>query len=814
MKRLLFLCILLLSLSMHANTKKSNLNDDKNGSISGRILDAKLNQPLPYVNIIIKDKANKTLTGGITLDDGTFKINKIAEGLISIHIQYIGYKTYIKTITIEKGNYDINLGDIKLEEATEDLDAVTIIAETSNVIQKIDRKVINVGKDLTSAGTTAAEMLNNVQSVNVDSQTGNISLRGNENVRVLIDGKPSNISAAQLLRQIPSSSIKQIELITNPSAKYNPEGMSGMINIILHKNANQGFNGNINTGITRGLNTRFNGSIDMNYKTGKVNFFTNYGYNNGKRENIGRIDRFDNNSNQLFAFENDNESNLLKFGADIYLNDKNTLSLYTIQNKFNGFNTSSVKINEDNLLVADSYAAIENERNNETYNFHYKLEFDKKDETLEFEANYSKANSPEFTTNEDFVNPLDTQDIETTFNNYTIDLNNLRKNTLINLDYTNPISKNSKLELGLEYRLDQAENDSDSNQGEFFPDGNGGFIIRDTPNIAFTYDRYIYSAYANYNQKFNKIGLQLGARLEEYEIEGIFNKGTETINVTDNIFTIYPSAFLTYNPTEKNQFQLSYSKRVDRPYIGQINPIRQWSTPRITNVGNPNLRPQFTNSFEFNYTRQLEKGSISFGTFYRRVSDNISRIVNIDPLNNDNVLLTFENFKSNNRYGIETSMSYKITKWWNTNTSTDLYIQKQTGIANGDQLEITNNIFNARINNNFTASKNLRFQLFYMFRGGGRDIQFNRRSMSTVNLGTSLNVLKSKGTISFRVNDIFKGMRFKFEADNPYPSQGQFNWESRTAYLGFMYRFGGGKNKALRRKNRGNNEGGGSGGFI
>lgn len=789
-------------------------DDDKKGTISGKVLDAKLNAPLPYVNVIIKNASGKTLTGGITLDDGTFKIEKITEGKISVIVQYIGYKTFNKEITIGNGNYNINLGNILLEEELESLDAVIVVAETSSVVQKIDRKVINVGKDLTSAGTTASEMLNNVQSVNIDSQTGNISLRGNENVRVLIDGKPSNISAAQLLRQIPSSSIKQIELITNPSAKYSPEGMSGMINIILHKNANQGFNGNINTGLTRGINTRFNGSIDMNYKTGKVNFFTNYGYNSGKSDNKGRINRFDNNSKQRFLFDQDNESHLLKFGADVYLNDKNTLSVYTIQNRFDGFNTSSVKISDNDLLVVDSYTKADTERNNETYNFHYKLEFNKEGEELEFEANYAKAKAPEYTTNEDFETPLDPLDNQSTFNNYTIDLVNIRKNNLLNLDYTNPLSENSKLELGLEYRSDKAENDSDSSQGEFFPNGGGGFDIRDTPNIAFTYDRDIYSAYVNYNQKFNKISLQVGARLEQYEIEAVFDKGAETIKVTDDIFTIYPSAFLTFNPSEKNQFQLSYSRRVDRPNIGQINPIRQWSTPRITNIGNPNLTPQFTNSFEFNYTRQIEKGTFTFGTFYRRVSDNISRIVNRDPLNEDNVLLSFENYKSNNRYGVEVSANYKIAKWWNANASSDLYIQKQTGLANGDQLEITNNVFNARINNNFTASKNLRFQLFYMFQGGGKGIQFEKHSSSTVNLGTSLNVLKSKGTISFRVNDIFKGMRFKFDAVNPYPSQGQFNWESRTAYLGFAYRFGGGKNKALSRKNRDNNEAGGGGGFL
>ncbi len=813
MKKLIALSFLFIGLILNTNATVNN--EFKDGRITGKVIDATLNQPLPYVNVIIKNTKNEIITGGITLDDGTFKITDIPEGEFTVTVQYIGYKSVIKDFTITKGNYKIEIGNIALEEEAEGLDQVTVVAETSTVVQKIDRKVINVGKDLTASGTTASEMLNHVQSVSVDSQTGNISLRGNENVRVLVDGKPSSISASQLLQQIPSTSIKQIELITNPSAKYNPEGMSGIINIILHKNANQGFNGNVNTGVTQGENTRFNGSFDMNYKTGKVNFFTNYGYNTGKQENFGHVNRFDNNSLQEFEFDNDNDSHLLKFGADVYINEKNTLSLYTVQNRFDGLGTGTTKITDDGTVVVDSYNRSDSESNNQTYNFNYKLDFDKEGHDLEFEANYSKAKGPENAVYNDLIDPSDM------FLNYTNDINNIEQNTLLNLDYTNPVSENGKLELGLEYRVNDSENDSDTTQYEFvldgngdqIPDGNGGYLTQQTPEIDFTYDRNIYSAYANYNHQFEKISLQVGARFEQYEVDGVFNKGPETQTVTDDIFSIYPSAFVTFNPSEKNQFQVSYSRRVDRPSVDQINPIRQWSTPRITNVGNPDLKPQFTNSFEFNYTRQIKNGSLTFGTFYRRVNDNISRILNIDPLDEDKVLLSYSNYESNNRYGVEASATYKIAKWWRANASADLYLQKQTGVANGNASEVTNNAFNARLNNSFTATKNLRFQLFYMYRGGGKSIQFERKAMSMVNAGASLNVLDKKGTISFRVNDIFNTAKFEFEAVNPYPSKGQFEGESQTAYLGFAYRFGGGKNKALRRKNRDNNEARG-GGFL
>ena len=305
MKKLILLFILTLSMSSYAQLDKSKIA--KPGTISGKVIDQASKEGLPYVNIVIKDTAKKIITGGITELDGNFKIKNIPEGISLVEIQFIGYKTFSKEINVSNQNRRINLGTVTLSEDATTLDEVEIRAETSTVVQKIDRKVINVGKDLTAAGATASELLNNVQSVSVDSQTGALSLRGNSNVRVLVDGKPTNMSTAQLLQQIPSTSIKSIELITNPSAKYNPEGMSGIINIILNKRANIGFNGSVNSGVTYGQNTRFNGSLDMNYKTGKVNFYTNYGVNTGKNGGGGNVTRTGANaSRQEFIFLNDN----------------------------------------------------------------------------------------------------------------------------------------------------------------------------------------------------------------------------------------------------------------------------------------------------------------------------------------------------------------------------------------------------------------------------------------------------------------------------------------------------------------------------
>jgi outer membrane receptor protein involved in Fe transport len=822
-EKLLISILLLLSFAVYAETKM--VAGDKNGSLTGMIIDEKTNEPLPYVNVIIRDVNQKILTGGITDANGKFVIKKIPKGKNFVEIQYMGYKPYQKQLNFSSKTSAHKLGTVRLEEDTELLGEVTVRAELSTITQKVDRKVVNVGKDLTAAGATASEVLNNVQSVSVDSQTGEVSLRGNENVRILVDGKPTNISPSQLLQQIPSTSIKSIELITNPSAKYNPEGMSGIINIVLNKNVNIGFNGNVNMGVTRGKNTRANGSLDMNYKTGAVNFFLNFGANGGKRNNYGDVFRpsvnkqgqvvLPNDIFQDFEFNSDNNSKLLKVGADIYLNEKNTLSFYTTQNFFDGLTEGTTKIYRDDVL--DNHTTLRSESDNTTgtYNLNYKVDFEKEGHNLEFEATYSDSDAPEDAISKQLLNANDLT------SNYTDDVENAYNNTLLNLDYTNPLSENTKLELGLELRINNTDNSRITNQHDFvyddmgnrIPDGDW-FETEQEPNSAFAYDRNIYSGYVNLNHKMDRFTVQLGARFEQYEVDGEFMKGDETAKYTDSRFTIYPSAFFTYNVGERNQLQLSYSRRVDRPSIKQVNPIREWSTPLISSVGNPNLDPQFTNSFEFNYVKGLKKGSLTFGVFYRRVTDNISRVLNKDLFDEEKVELSYFNTDSNDRYGFELSANYRWAKWWSMSASSDLYVQKETGVSNGENLEITNNSFNVRVSNSFTATKKLRFQLFAMYRGGGENLQFEVDPMWMINTGASYTILKGKGTLTFRVNDIFKGMQFKFNSQVPYYQYGDFHWESRTAYLGFSYRFGKGKNKAKQRKRRDNRETKGSGGFI
>lgn len=790
MKKLFTVITLLISIVATAQLP-SNANP-KTGEISGKVIDAQSKIALPYVSIVIKDAHKKTINGGITDDQGNFSIQQIAEGENTVEIQFIGYKTEIVKTTINKVTYKINLGTILLTEEAAQLNEVVVVAETSSVTQKIDRKVINVGKDLTATGATASELLNNVQSVTVDSQTGNISLRGNDNVRVLIDGKPSNISTAQLLKQIPSSSIKSVELITNPSAKYNPEGMSGIINIVLHKNANLGFNGTMNTGVTFGDYTRFNGSLDLNLKTGKVNIFANYGTNNGKNTNHCEINRFDNNSFQTFNSTNKNESHLIKTGLDYYINDKNTLSFFTTQNLFDGSSKGTTNViyknNDFDNIIQDFIPVSDNK--SQTYNLNYKLDFNKEGHNLEFETNYETSNSNENSIYNSYIGT------PSTFSTYTDIAKNKATSTTINLDYVNPVSEDIKIELGAEMRINTTDNTYNST---FYS------------NSDYEYNRNINSLYATYSQKFNTLSLQIGARLESFEVDA--KQGNTTI-YKDDYITLYPSAFLTYNPSEKNQYQLSYSRRVDRPNLQQVNPIREWSTPTVSSFGNPALKPQFTNSIEINYTKQVEKGSFTIGTFYRNINDNINRILYEDPDDPNRVILSFDNTDDNNSYGLELSSNYKLTNWWSANASFDLYKQKDKGVIGNENIEVNTTVWNARINNNYKVTKDLRLQLFGMYRGASESIQWNVNPMWKIDFGASLNVLNNQGTITARISDIFNSMSFDFESEKPYPQAGEFFWESQNAYIGFNYRFGGGKNKARSRKHRDNNEAQGGGGFM
>ncbi|MCB0443497.1 MAG: TonB-dependent receptor family protein, partial [Flavobacterium sp.] len=478
------------------------------------------------------------------------------------------------------------------------------------------------------------------------------------------------------------------------------------------------------------------------------------------------------------------------------INEKNTLSFFTNQNinKSEGeFYTRIDYFSGVNPSIVQYNSALTESRN-EVYNLGYKYEFDKPQKTFDVEINFNRNDRPEDSIFLDGDNNLiQTNQIET-----------VGKNVIVNVDFVNPINDKTKLELGLESRFDGTDNTFDRDF-TYFSD--------------FDYRRTIQSAYANFGKQLEKWSYQLGMRIESFQVEANFRRIDENPGqFKDDIFTVYPSAFLSYVPSEKNTFNLSYSRRVDRPNLGQVNPIRNWSSPTIDQEGNPNLEPQFTNSVELNYTRVAKIGTLTSGVFFRYINDPINQVFIQSPYDPNKKLMTFANFDSTTEYGIEASGNLNLKKWWSINYGADIYFRNARGLvedANQNLVEksVLATPFNARMNHNFKASKKLNITWFTLYRGGVEDIQFSNKVMWRTDLGARYTILKEKGSISLRFNDIFNTMRARFYGENPDITSGQFRWESRMVNVNFNYRFGSGKNRALQRKQRDKNETEGGGLF-
>ena len=776
------------------------------GVLSGNILDLQTKKALSYVNIVCKSKTKTVITGGITNSKGGFIITELPLDSIFIDIQFIGYQTIKKAFYLSKNKPKIELASLFLKKNSNQLNEVFVQSEIAIVTQKIDRKVINVSKDLAATGTNSLQLLENIPSVQVNFESGTINVRGNSNVRVLIDGKPSNLLPVKLLKQIPAASVKSVELITNPSAKYTPEGMSGIINIILKKNTTIGFNGAVSMGAERSKNTRPTGSLDLNYRTGSLNIYMNYGFDSGAFETVALFDRSDKNLTQNLNYRDLTISNYLKTGVDFYINKAHTLSFYTTQSFSDTDFSIHTKIFENDALLFDASNLSRFNTQEQTYNLDYKLDFNTPGQFIEFEINYTKTADPQNDFNKENRNP------NSKVYNYTNKIANNSDTFLANIDYTKPLF-NGRLEAGLEARIQHTFNRIFTDQEVQL---NGAPAIAKRGNTTFKYDREIYSGYVSYSKEFKKISLQGGFRLEHFTVNGLFSNTAQTAikPYADRFITLYPSAYFTYYASDKNEFQIGYNRRVDRPGIEQVTPIQEWTSPLSTSIGNRTLQPQFTNSIELNYTKTLHKGQLSFGTFYRNTTDKIGRIMNADPANEDRQLLSYANYDTADSYGVEFSSRFKITKWWSFSPSANLYVQESQGLINGKNERIKNNLFSARISNNLAASKKLRFQLSSSYRGQAENVQFKVKPYFFLNASAQLTVLDDNGAITLRGTDLFNSYKLNFSATNPFRQTGRYTLEYNAVYLGFSYDFGRGKNRERNRKLRENNETEGSGGVL
>ncbi len=766
------------------------------GTLSGTIIDATTKEPISYVTITCKDTSNKVITGIITDKKGKFLISKLPLAKLHVSFKFIGYETINKTITLSEEEPKLAFGVLSLKESDTKLDEVEVNAETTTVTQKIDRKIINIGNDLSASGTNALQMLQNIPTLDVDPAAGTISMRGDSNLTVLIDGKPSNLDNAQLLRQIRSNNVKQVELITNPSAKYSPEGMSGLINLVLKKNTQIGFNGSVTLGVERGKHTRPDFFIEANYKTGNINFYGDYNFYFGDYATVFSYDRTDIDffQNLDFLLKTPNNHSF-RFGADIDLGTSDVLSFYTTQRFSDANFLTETFILENNMLASSTAYFSEYNYRDQAYNIDYLHKFNDKGEELEVELNYSIYGEPEKANNTDF---LDTNSIL----NFDSDISHTRKILLANLDYTKPIKK-GKLELGLEFRNQNIDNKIATNQQVMV----NPTITQAVGNTDLAYERSIFSGYANFSKTLGKFSFQAGLRAEQLNLEANFNNTTQgNSEIKDDIFSLYPSAFLTYNVTDNDSFQLNYSRRVNRPSIYHVYSIFEFYSPLVSSIGNPNLLQQFTNSIEFNYTKNFKKGYVTLGTFYRRSSDFIGLLIQTDPLNPQSQIRTFTNYDFADDYGIDISASYKLFNWWTINPSVETYVQKSEGFINNRFEDITNSNTKGRLSNSFTINKKLSLQFDVVHSGRRVSIQQTVEPLTYFNASARLSLFNDNGSLTLRGTDIFDALNYDLTASNPFNQNINYDLEVDVIYIGFSYNFGSGKNKARDRKHRESNE--------
>lgn len=769
----------------------------KTGSVIGTVMDDHLKVPLPFVTVFLTSNENEDpITGHITNEDGYFHLKKVPYGAYVINVQFVGFKNYSKEVIIDSGEPNVDLGRIPMKDDVAVLRAVEVTAERSTIEQKVDRKVINIGKDLSTVGPTAADLMINLPSIDVD-QDGNLSMRGNDNVIVLVDGKPTNQSAPQLLQQIPSGSIKAIELITNPSAKFIPEGMSGIINIVLHRNTNSGFNGKLNSGLTLGNKLRYNTATDLNYRTEKINYYFNYALTDAPMPTWGEIFRPEEPSEEDWYALNDRVTHLFKGGIDLDLTDQTVLSAYSIQNIFVNAGDRATDILFPQVNGLDFGQAYQTDVNNYSANYNLDLRhLFSESSSVELEVDHGVFNREELADFQ-FYGSVQEVDVATEL------ITNDRHNTTVNLDFERNFGQSNKLEVGLEARIQQIDNRYDTSNPNFV-------------SSSYMLDRDIYAGYFNYRHNFGKWSYQIGARLERFDQSSDFapeNEATEQHN--DFIQSIYPSLFINFVPdpnSQKHAFNLSVSRRVDRPNLQQLNPMRAWSSARVTNIGNPSLTPQFTNSIELNYTRQLNSGSLTSGLFVRKIFDEITRFGFNDPDNSGGILFSYDNYQDNMAYGVELSGNYQITSIWSFNASFDLYSQTQRGVAQDEFRQVQNVIYNFRNNHSVKLSERLTLQMMGLFRGGNTNLQYKTLSFYFLNIGARYQLFDGNGNLSVSFNDIFHTQRFAFRG-GPIVQEGTFNWDSRTLFIGYTHKLGRGKKQSPKRKERDSNEKKSVGGF-
>lgn len=727
------------------------------GKISGVVVDPETKQPVEFANVALMDpKTGKPVDGAVCDEKGKFSITKVEEGTYSISVSFIGYETVsIPNVIITQKNDNIELGEVKLSTGAKMLNEIVVEGQKQLVEERVDRTVYNAENDQTTRGGDATDVLKRVPLLSVDLD-GNVSLRGNSNLRVLINNKPSTISAssvADALKQIPADQIKSVEVITSPSAKYDAEGSAGIINIITKKNTLQGATLNVNAGAgLRGSNLGLNGS----YRKGKMGFtlggFGRAGYNitgafhNDQATQSGGVEKTtlqsaDTRGNNLFG--------RYTLGWDYDINKYNSISAsarYGVRNGNNFQNGLLTETYEGSTLINSSLRDVNTTDNSGTVdlNLDYTRTFEKPQRELSFSTQFSRNNRTNnffntiFGTDEDIASRL--KNINKSFN----------QEVTVQVDYMEPISTKQLLEVGAKNITRRVSSDYKYYQATG-ADGDYSEIQNANASNIFNYNQNISAGYLSYTVTLPKsYSLKAGARYEYTTITANFENPTETTTEIPSYGVLVPSANISKKLSNGNTLKAAYNRRIQRPSIQYLNPNIQASNPLYITIGNPNLQPEYTNNYELSYSTYIKSTSLNFSGFVRNTTGAIQSVREVVE-GTGAIQTTYHNIGQEDAYGLSLFSSVNVGSKLTLNGGTDVYYAILNNNVADPLYHASNQgwVANARLFGNYSLTKGWGFQFFGFYRGRQVQLQGTQGGFGTYSLGLKKDFDNKKGSFGF-----------------------------------------------------------------
>lgn len=744
----------------------------QNGTVRGSVLDASSSAAISFASVAVYDSAeNKLVNGNITDDEGDFEI-VLPLGSYYAVVEFMGYASVQTPVfKLSRENRKHNLGNIKIASSTADLDEVVVQGERTQMELSLDKRVFNIGQDLANAGGTATDILMNLPSVTVDPE-GNVRLRGSENVRILVDGKPSGLvsfKGSSGLQQLSASMIETVEVITNPSARYEAEGMAGVINIVLKKENTEGFNGSFE--VITGTPTNLGLAANLNYRHNKINWFINYGIAHRRLPFNSTLyqEVYNGDSTLLLDQENDGVveslNNNVRAGLDYFFNERSILTGSYMLRRSDAHRVLDIQYNDylndkNNMLGYTRRRQVEDEKEpNSEANLTYKQSFGAKGHDLTAAITYLDywENSDQVYTQFSFLPDGTEQPAKSVLQTSVND--EFERQWLFQLDFTKPLGSEGNLETGIRSSFRSMENDfnvsEETETGEFVP-------LPGMDDI-FLYQENIHAVYGILGNKTNKFSYQGGIRAELTDVQTTLVRVNE-INPRDYL-NLFPSAHVTYSVNPDNSFQLSYSRRVRRPFYNDLSPFVTFSDSRNFFSGNPDLEPEFTNAYELGHIKYFDIGSVFSSLYYRSTTDKIDRIRTVDGEGNSRTIT--QNLLSERSMGAEFTGDFTPNEWWKMDLNVNVFYADIDGSNIMDDYKAKTFSWFARYSSRFSFANGLEVQLRANYEARQKTAQGIRKSLTYADLSASKDVLKGNGTLILNVMDVFNSRRNRYISEGP-----------------------------------------------